>query len=383
MRFTSAKLFLLEIPFAASFRHSRAERTSSASAVLRLEDGHGSVGYGEGLPRPYVTGETLETLRQAIVRHFWPAIAGLELPEAVVEDGREVLEKVSSFLTDPPGGFINPAARCATELAVLDTLLKSRGLSLGSLLTPVQGMVQYAGAISLENAEAAFRQARLLRLMGMTRAKVKIARTGYEDLIAAVRRGLGPGAVIGVDANGDFDETTALRMMEALAPLGVSFVEQPLPREDFSALRHLHARAPLPIAVDESLVTITDAEALVREKSCDIFNLRISKCGGLLRTLRIAELGRRSGLRLHFGCQVGETALLSAAGRHLAAHLGSLDHIEGSYGELLLREDLSEGNTRFGYGGLAPLLEGPGLGVMVREDVLNKYAVEIIDLVPP
>ena len=83
----------------------------------------------------------------------------------------------------------------------------------------------------------------------------------------------------------------------------------------------------------------------------------------LFQTLRLAELTRQAGIGFQLGCQVGETAILSAAGRHLAAHLNDAKFIEGSYGSLLLEEDIAAESVQFGYGGKAPLLNGIGSGI--------------------
>ena len=86
-------------------------------------------------------------------------------------------------------------------------------------------------------------------------------------------------------------------------------------------------------------------------------------------------------MRLQLGCQVGETAILSAAGRHVAAYLEDLLYAEGSYGSLLLKEDVSENDITLGQEGKAPVLKGPGLGVKVCEDRLREYAHTITTLV--
>jgi L-Ala-D/L-Glu epimerase / N-acetyl-D-glutamate racemase len=54
--------------------------------------------------------------------------------------------------------------------------------------------------------------------------------------------------------------------------------------------------------------------------------------------------------------------------------------IEGSYGSLLLTEDVGSDSINFGHEGRARTLSGCGLGVKVREDILEKYALEIIPL---
>ena len=70
--------------------------------------------------------------------------------------------------------------------------------------------------------------------------------------------------------------------------------------------------------LDESLCGFPDAQAALARRTADLLNVRLSKCGGILPSLRIIGLAQRSGLGVQLGCHPGETALLSAAGRHVA-----------------------------------------------------------------
>ena len=56
---------------------------------------------------------------------------------------------------------------------------------------------------------------------------------------------------------------------------------------------------------------------------------------------------------------------------------------EGSYGTLLLTEDVSVESVRFGHGGQAPVLDGPGLGVEVLEERLRRHARRVVELRGP
>ena len=85
-------------------------------------------------------------------------------------------------------------------------------------------------------------------------------------------------------------------------------------------------------------------------------------------------------MRLQVGCQVGEVAILSAAGRHLAAYLDDVAYIEGSYGSMLLSEDIGEESIGFGSSGMGEVLRGPGLGVRVVDERLSRYAVSVTRL---
>jgi muconate cycloisomerase len=86
------------------------------------------------------------------------------------------------------------------------------------------------------------------------------------------------------------------------------------------------------------------------------------------------EIARREKLGAQLGCQVGETGLLAAAGRHFAASRELL-YLEGSYSKFLLQEDIINELVEFGPGGVAQVLEGPGLGVTVNEQALQRLSV--------
>jgi muconate cycloisomerase len=127
-------------------------------------------------------------------------------------------------------------------------------------------------------------------------------------------------------------------------------------------------------------VTVEQARQLIEQRACDYFNIRLSKCGGVTGSLVIAKLAQGAGVKIQVGAQVGETAILSAAGRTFAAHLPELAFAEGSFGAWLLTEDITFEDTSFGYAGIAPLLRTRGLSVTVKEETLERLAVEKIEL---
>ena len=145
-----------------------------------------------------------------------------------------------------------------------------------------------------------------------------------------------------------------------------------MPPHDLASLARITAETPETIIVDESLRTPEDAAALIDAHACDAFNIRVSKCGGLLPSLEIARIAGRHGLVCVVGAQVGESGILSAAGRHLAAAIAPR-YVEGSGGSLLLKQDLTEESVIPGRRGLARPHTGPGLGVTVDEAVLRRY----------
>ena len=120
--------------------------------------------------------------------------------------------------------------------------------------------------------------------------------------------------------------------------------------------------------------------------TADLFNIRLSKCGGFLQSLRIAEIARQAGLGYQLGCQVGETGILSAAGRHFATSVDGIRFLEGSFDRFLVAERLTVEDLTFGRGGWAPALPRPGLGVQIDRSAVERRrggcAVEV-GAVPP
>ncbi len=376
MRLVSATVYALRIPFLTAVRHSLAGRAWSDSVVVRVLDSDGVEGFGEAAPRPYVTGETPADVLEHLAGALWPVIRGLAAPDLRGPDDLGTLE---ALLPDGTAARRHHAARAAMEMAVVDWALRRRCASAALLLPPLRSEVVYGGLITAESPQQACRQARWARLAGLTQIKIKV---GAGDDLARVKavRDVLPDATLRVDANGAWTPAAARAALTGLARCRVASVEQPLPPGSPEALARLRAESPIPLVLDESVVTPADLEAHLAAGAADAVNVRVSKCGGFARAAMMARRAAAAGLEIHVGSHVGETAILSAAGRHLAAGLTPTVFVEGSYGTLLLAEDVSDDGVRFGHRGVAPILTRPGWGPRVRVDRLRRYAETIVEL---
>jgi hypothetical protein len=92
-----------------------------------------------------------------------------------------------------------------------------------------------------------------------------------------------------------------------------------------------------------------------------------------LNSMRIARIARDNRLACVVGAQVGESGILSAAGRHLAAALPGVRFVVGSAGLLLLKQDLMDQNVLPGWGGWARSFDGPRPGCDGPARVLARY----------
>ena len=196
---------------------------------------------------------------------------------------------------------------------------------------------------------------------------------GFDDVVRLrrIRSWIGRRVDLRIDANGSWRGDEIAEKIVRLLPFGISAVEQPTSHEEIDVLCGIRGQFPIPVMLDESLTSLNDAQER-RLGACDLFNIRLSKCGGFLNCLRIAAMAHEAGLGYQLGCHPGESGVLSAAGRHWAVSVDSIRYLEGSYDRYLLGARLTNEDVTFRHGGRAPALPGPGLGVTINPQVLAR-----------
>lgn len=369
MKLTQFDIITVDIPMRQSVRHALAERNVARNILVAAHDEKGGVGWGECCPRPYVTGETIDSVKQDLTTTILPQLLGRKL--ASFEAATAMLvPQLDSMARNQQAAF------CAAELAVLDLAGKCFGTSAGIVLGPVQTpQVRYSGVIATDDIESVKQNAAFMAKFGVGDVKVKVGASLESNLeiLTTARAILGDQVTLRIDANCAWSATETIRQLTAMQAFSLTGVEQPVPGEDIEGMRAVTAAKLVPVVADESLCSLEDARTLIREQACDVFNVRISKCGGLINAGRIDQLARAAGLDCQLGAQVGEAGILSAAGRHYATRSQGVRWCEGSYGQLLLEEDITEPDITLGPGGMAPALEAHGIGVTPAPERLQRY----------
>ncbi|HZV03542.1 MAG TPA: dipeptide epimerase [Gemmataceae bacterium] len=382
MKIVALNAYQVRIPLRRRIRHAAHTRTETDNVLVRCALEDGSVGFGEGVPRDYVTGETIDSAFDLLRRSD---LAGQREECRDFEQAVALAERLQ--LASVPGderGCEGNAARCAIELAILDAYGQSFRRSLSDvvrLLAPEiyqpQPRVRYSGAITTARGIKTLTAAIVFRIYRFRQVKIKVGMEGYNDRrrLSVVRRWGGHKIDIRLDANEAWTPANVVERIRALESYGISAVEQPVPHADAAVLRDVRRQVRTPIMLDESLCSRFDAERAVEGQICDLFNLRLSKCGGFIPSLRLAQFAKQKGLGCQLGCQVGETAVLSAAGRHFASSVAGLRYLEGSYDRHLVREALATEDLTFGWGGWAKALPGPGLGIALDPQALQRVTI--------
>jgi L-alanine-DL-glutamate epimerase-like enolase superfamily enzyme len=383
MRVAQLQAFHVRIPLRKPFKHASYTRTSTDNVLVRCTLDDGTVGFGEGVPREYVTGETIDSAMQLLTQGDLHAqlepCSDFKSAVALVERLR-----LPPILGDDRGCQGN-AARCAVELALLDAFGRRTGLPVSAVVNLVapdllepKPWVQYSGAITSGSVGFKLRALALgMWLYGFRHLKVKVGIAGHDDVkrLSIIRKRAGQQMDIRVDANEAWPVAEVVQRMLALKPFSLSAVEQPVKHEEVGCLREVRKETGMPVMLDESLCGMVDAERATADHLCDLFNIRLSKCGGMIPSLRLAQFATRHGLGYQLGCQIGETAILSAAGRHFASSVKGLSAVEGSYDRHLVRESLGTRDFTFGRGGWARALTSPGLGVDIDPGALQRVSI--------
>lgn len=367
-------IFHIRIPFLFPVRHSLAVRECSESLVVRVETETGLSGYGEGTPRGYVTGESISGNIAFFEKSLAPMLAGHVFPD------RLSVRQFLGALSAQDDAHKNPSAVCALETALLDAAGKSWRQSVSETLgfECKKGDIIYSAVVSMLSLDKFQIYLHMVKQREMRFLKLKVGNESDMARLALARDILGSDIEIRVDANCAWGAEDAIRKIEEMKRYGISAVEQPVAKEDFTGLKKVTESVDVPIIADESLCSVADARRLAEMRACGLFDIRLSKCGGFLNAAKILQTGKEAGIKALLGCHVGETGILSAAGRHFAQCFDELVYIEGSFSSLLLKEDIIQEDLLFGKGGIAPSLKGPGLGITVREDILKRYAVQQI-----
>ena len=366
MKITRVETIPVEVPLKEGLTTKTAggEHVVSPYVVVRVHTDAGLVGLGEATLSPRWSGETSPGCVAAIDGLIGPAITGQD-PIAITALRRTIDGTIRH----------NPFAKAAVEMALWDIAGKAAGQPvyqlLGGKVKDELPMKMVVGAFPVDQAVAL---AQRFLDWGATCLKVKVGLDPTTDIarVHAVREAAGPDIPIGIDANQGWDLATARRCLADMGDL--LFAEQPVPTTDPRDLARLRGDTRIPIMADESVFTLQDARRLTELGACDILSVYPGKHAGIAATREIAHVARAAGVVCSMGSNL-ELGIATAAMLHLAAAEPSLDDARypGDYlGPLYHQADLLKEPLQLGPS-VARVPDGPGLGVELDEDQLERY----------
>lgn len=360
------QLFQIHIPFRQGFKHASAQRQTTESICV-FSHGNSHSGVGEGCPREYVTGETIESCQDFFYQHrqqWYQDIQQLPDLYAWVAENSGLIDA-------------NPAVWCAVELAILDLFARQQQLTIEQLLNIQQtrDVFNYSAILDASDLQTYQSHLQRYRTMGFVDFKIKVdSDTGLAlAKLALLQKSATEKQTIRLDANNLWPSPAdAIAFMHSCPP-GIMAIEEPLTVNQYEEMLAIYQQTDIPIILDESFLSITQLSQLAINPQAWILNLRVSKLGGILRAMEIIVQARQLQIPIIVGAQVGETSILSRAAMVLAQACGnSLLAQEGSFGTHLLQQELTQPCLMFGQQGKLQLpvarQRGDGLGLSVDAD---------------
>lgn len=297
----------LDVPMKKAFGISGGAQEEAKNVLVSLGV-DGMRGWGEGAPFPAFNGETQSRVLLACTRAE-TRLVGLDL-----HDDHAIRDAISETCSD------SPSARCAIETAVFDVRARLAGRSLRDVFGGAEHELVTDITITTGTVEQASEEAR--EFAAFRTLKVKIGGTDVDRDVARVRaiRAARPDARIIVDANGGMSVDEAVRFADEVREVRVELFEQPVKAGNWEALAEVRKRSGLRIAIDESVTCAADVSEAKRHGAANTVNAKIMK-SGIFEVLAIAERARAEGLERMIGGMV-ETRLAMGMSACMASGLG-------------------------------------------------------------
>ncbi len=342
------------LPFKEPYVTARGTLTRREMVLLRIRDKDGVEGLGEAVPLSLRGGVTIEeVLKELEAVGMAPSFA--DLPASASANEGAIPREVAEGLSMP--------ALCALSTALIDLAEKRDGG--GAWHAPVRCN---ATLVSGEPAAVAA-EAERWAADGFGTFKLKVGTGDDVAQVQAVREAVGDEARIRLDANAAWSLEEATEILAAVEPLGIELVEQPV--ATIAEAAELARRTRIWLAGDESIVTVEDAEEVIRADSFSVTGVKLSKVGGF-------EPGREIAGRMRsYVASALDGPVGIAIGRRLAEWLDSPRFADERLAHGLATQRLFAATIAADEchleGDLLHEPPGPGLGIVIDEDSLERH----------
>jgi o-succinylbenzoate synthase len=357
VRLESVEVIPYALPFRDDYVTARGRLEQREMVLLRLRTDDGLVGLGEAVPLSLRGGATLE---QVVAE-----LSGLaDHPDL----GAGALLDETTLVSD--AFELSAPSRCATLTALMDLRGRLAAAQGGSNdeedSHPVECNATLVAGEPAAVAEDAMRWAE----EGFSTFKLKLGSGDDVGQVRAVRDAVGADVRIRVDANAIWDVDTARRRLGELEQFTIELAEQPV--ATLEELAELSRDSPIPIAADESVTNVEQAERAASIGACAYTGIKLCKVGGPEQAVAIADL-----LPAYVSSALDGPVGIAAAAQvaqtlHDTDRPERLDLAHGLATQRLFASTIGavECELREGMLHLPP---GPGLGVEIDEEALEAH----------
>ncbi|NLE60924.1 MAG: hypothetical protein GX616_21475 [Planctomycetes bacterium] len=365
--------FPLTYPTAGRFKFfegPKGEPLGRQTVVVKITADDGTVGWGQSVPTNKWSYETLETVHTTIERYLTPVLIGLDpfdLP---------AVQKVMDTIIAPSFSTGQPICKAGIDLALFDLT--------GKLLKQTaqerwkhkgRDKVLLSWTLNPKTLDDIPRLIDEGKQHGYRNFNVKVAPDPKFDVeMCTMVKKLVPDGFLWADANGGYDEATAVEVLPKLAKAGVAVLEQPLKPNRISGYQRLKKIGGLPILMDEGIINTGELEEFIKLGMLDGVAMKPARCGGIIEARAQIDLCLREGL-MWLGSGLTDPDISLAAslllyGAYDLRFPAALNGPQFLSKLSILKKPLVPTD------GHLPVPTGPGLGVEIDEQKLEEHRIK-------
>lgn len=363
IRIEGIEKYPLFVPFKRVHKISLGGSEGREILLIKIHTNQGITGVGEGVAHPAFCGETLGGLLSA-TRYLEETLIGKNALNI-----NEILRLMDKKL------YANFGAKAAIEMALFDIMGKYFGVPVYVLLGgKLENRFPISRSASQSNLEEDLKDVKQYLSEGYGILKIKVGILPVEqdiERVKAIRELVGPQVSLRADANTSWDVPSALSFIQGVEDSRLTFIEQPVPRENIDGMAYLKSKSSTPILADEAAVTEHDVLKIIEKKAADFISIKVVKSGGIVKSRRIAALAECAGIRCYLGSMI-ETSVASSVGLHFVLSSNEFRYGGEIYGPVFFVEDVVRNPLKIDQGYMYPP-EEDGLGVELDMDKIKKF----------
>lgn len=365
LKIEKIELVRASVPRKVPFELAGGTFAAAAHVFVRVTLEDGTIGYGESSPMVLYSEESQSTAFAMLVEYLAPAVVGCD-----------ALNMASVHQRMNRAVRMNPTAKAGLDMAIYDAVGKSLGVPVHALLGGAyRDRIPLAESVGVLTDDAVVDSAKAVVDAGFKVIKLKGGRDVALDIrrLELIRKAVGNDFPVRLDANAGYPGyDRAIRHLLRAQELQLSELEQPLQRFDLAGMARLAADLTTPVIADESVFSASDAAAVIALHAADAINVKVAKSGGMHPAIRIAAVAEASEVGTLVGA-LQETGIGTAASLHLAAACRTLAYASDTRTHRAMLHTLIRNDLRIADGEAHVPME-PGLGIVVDEEALERYA---------
>jgi muconate cycloisomerase len=363
----SVESFALKVPMIKPILMAGVSIAHAQTLIIRMESKTGVVGWGEITSAPSHGGQTLEEMHRIFKEDVQLQLIG--------KDAQDLAGAYQSIKASSPRTH---TVLAGVDIALYDLVGKTLGVPAYTLLGgKKRSTLAPLWLIGTKSVDTDVEEAKKRFAEGYRFFKLKLGIKSIEEEIASalsIRKELGASAKICGDSNMGYTTENTIRFIEGTAAANISYLEQPLPKDQLGGLMKVCELGITKIGLDESITSLDD---IIESKTYGVsgVSLKTLKLEGMSGVLQAAHICDGLGMEINLAGKIAETSIASAAVLQIAA---ALNHVNWgvSPSHLFLAEDVVDAPISPTHGEYM-IPQTPGLGITVNEASIQRFQVSL------